>query len=82
MNLAIDRDKANSVSDLQFSDLEKYTEPWKSAYPKSKIKKVRSIESAVELAKKIAIRENAMHVLITGSLHVVGEALRVLGSEG
>ena len=53
--------------------------PWARAYPRSKIQKVPSIESALELAKKIGGQENATHVLITGSLHVVGEALRILG---
>lgn len=53
-------------------------EPWKRAYPRSTVRKVLSIESALELAKMIGVQEHSMHVLITGSLHVVGEALRIL----
>lgn len=79
MNLAINGDKTNSVPDSQFSLLDEYMKPWARAYPRSKIQKVPSIESALELAKKIGWQENATHVLITGSLHVVGEALRILG---
>lgn len=79
MNLAINRDKTNLVPDSQFSLLDEYINPWALAYPRSKIQKVSSIESALELAKKIGGQENATHVLITGSLHVVGEALRILG---
>lgn len=78
MNLAINGDKSNSVSDSQFSLLDEYMKPWKRVYPKSTVRKVSSIESALELAKKIGTQEHYMHVLITGSLHVVGGALRVL----
>jgi folylpolyglutamate synthase/dihydropteroate synthase len=79
VNLAINGDKTNSVPDSQFSLLDEYMKPWERAYPRSKVRKVSSIESALELAKKIGAQENALHVLITGSLHVVGEALRILG---
>ena len=78
MNLAINRDKTNLVPDPQFSLLDEYIKPWAETYPESKIQKVRSIESALELARKIGGQDIATHVLITGSLHVVGEALRIL----
>ena len=79
MNLAINRDKTNLGSDSQFSLLDQYMKPWERAYPRSKVGKVRSIESALELAKDIGAQGNATHVLVTGSLHVVGEAFRILG---
>lgn len=44
----------------------------------SKVSKVPSMKSALELAKNIGSQEDDTHVLITGSLHVVGEALRIL----
>ena len=72
-------DNAGSGSDSQFSLLDQYVKPWERAYPSSKVGKVRSIESALELARKIGGQGNATQVLITGSLHVVGEALRILG---
>lgn len=78
VNQAIDRDETNLILDLQFSLLEQYIKPWKKAYPRSKVWKVTSIESALGVAKNIGAQENATHVLITGSLHVVGEALRIL----
>lgn len=74
----IDRDEINSILDSQFSLLEQYIKPWEKAYPRSKIWKMTNIESALGFAKKIEAQENATHVLITGSLHVVGEALRIL----
>ena len=79
VNLIINRDKTKSGPDFQFSLLDQYMKPWERAYPISKVRKVPSIESALELAKKIRAQEDATHVLITGSLHVVGEALRLLG---
>ena len=69
-------------SDSQFSLLDQYMKPWERAYPRSKVEKARSVESAFELAKEIGARGNAMHVLVTGSLHVIGEALRILGCSG
>jgi folylpolyglutamate synthase/dihydropteroate synthase len=51
---------------------------WERAYPRSKVRKTPSVQSALELVKKIVAQENDTHVLMTGSLHVVGEALRIL----
>lgn len=65
--------------DSQLALLDQYIKPWQRVYPGSKIAKVRSIKSALELAKGIGAEGNSTHVLITGSLHVVGEALRIIG---
>lgn len=78
VNQAIDREETNSIIDSQFSLLEQYIKPWENVYPRSKVWKVASIESALGTARKIGTQEHATHVLITGSLHVVGEALRIL----
>jgi folylpolyglutamate synthase/dihydropteroate synthase len=51
---------------------------WEGAYPRSKVQSMPSVQSALELVKKIAAQENDTHVLITGSLHLVGETLRIL----
>ena len=79
VNLIINRDKTNLSSDLQFFFLDQYMKSWKRTYSKSKVKKVRSIENALKLAKEIEAQGNATHVLITGSLHVVDKILRILG---
>ena len=81
MNPAIKGGKTNLVLDSQFSLLDEYIKPWEKAYPRSKVQKVPNMESALDYAKKIRTQERATHVLITGSLHVVGEALRILGCE-
>ena len=39
------------------------------------------MDSALDYAKSIGTHESGTHVLITGSLHVVGEALRILDCE-
>lgn len=79
MNHAINKNKTNSVLDLQFSLLDQYIKPWKMTYLDSEVQKVPNIESALELVRKIGAQKSATHVLITGSLHLVGDALRILG---
>ncbi len=72
------QNKTNLSSDSQFSLLDHYMKPWERTYPRSKVGKMQSIESALKLVKEIEAQGNATHVLVTGSLHVVGEALRIL----
>ena len=64
---------------MQLALLDQYIKPWQRAYPGSKITKMRSIKSALERAKGIEAEGNSTHILITGSLQVVGEALRIIG---
>ena len=78
MDLTVDRDRTNSVPDLQISLEDQYIKSWKRSYPRSGVRKTSSVQGALELVKKIVTQENNTDVLITESLHVVGEALRIL----
>lgn len=78
MDLAVNRDKTNSVLDPEISLLDQYMKSWERAYPRSKVRKTPSVQSALELVKEIVAQENDTHILMTGSLYVVGEALRIL----
>jgi len=58
--------------------LECYTKVWKDFDPKAEVSLERTIEGALKLAREISDRDNGMQTLVTGSLHIVSGALRLL----
>ena len=55
-----------------------YVEAYKNIDPNVDIAIEPDIESALNLARKIGDRGNGMQTLVTGSLYLVGGALRLL----
>ncbi|KAK3173247.1 hypothetical protein OEA41_006576 [Lepraria neglecta] len=55
-----------------------YIEAWKSVYGEGHAAFESSIEGALNLAKKIGEEQGGMQTLITGSLYLIGGALRLL----
>jgi folylpolyglutamate synthase len=67
------------VPHLPFHDLcASYSRVWKDIDPYATIAVAPTIEKAVHLAREIGIQENNVDVLVTGSLYMVGGALRFL----
>lgn len=59
---------------------EKYAEFWRQFDPTTLISEERTIEDALDRARRIGDEQGGMQVLITGSLHLVSGALFVLQS--
>ena len=55
-----------------------YIKAWKSVYGEGHTAFESSIEGALNLAKKIGDEHGGMQTLITGSLYLIGGALRLL----
>ncbi|EEH36787.2 folylpolyglutamate synthase [Paracoccidioides lutzii Pb01] len=55
-----------------------YCSVWKELDPQATVTSDPTIERAVKLARQIGDREDGMQALVTGSLHMVGGALRFL----
>ncbi|KAL2045242.1 hypothetical protein N7G274_002325 [Stereocaulon virgatum] len=55
-----------------------YVEAWRSVYSESYTAFKPSIEGALNLAQAIGAKSGGMQTLVTGSLHLVGGALRLL----
>ena len=70
-------EKADIVPDTQSPILDLYSEHWKSIHPGSHVQKFSTPDEALQLAASFG--RNKTHVLVTGSLHLVGEAIRILG---
>ena len=64
----------NSLSELQ----DDYIRVWKSVYGECQTAFESSIQGALNLAKKIGDENGGMQTLITGSLYLIGGALRLL----
>ena len=64
-------------SDAQDSILDLYIEIWKKVHLTSNARKISSFNEAIDIARNLG-RDN-VHVLVTGSMYLVGEAIRVLG---
>lgn len=58
--------------------LDKYCQIWANLYKCAKIWTVSSPSEAFDLGSKLGKDVNNVAILITGSLHLVGEALRYL----
>lgn len=54
-----------------------YIEAWKEYQPDAKVSVEVTVEGALSLARAVD-RGRGMHTLITGSLYLVGSALRLL----
>lgn len=55
-----------------------YILAWKSMDPRANISIEPTIEDAMDLARRIGDQVNGMQTLVTGSLHLVGNALSLL----
>ncbi|KAK1148183.1 hypothetical protein N8T08_010828 [Aspergillus melleus] len=72
-------DKTLKVPETPFPDLcGIYSSLWKAFDPQATVSTDPSIEGAIKQAKTIAAEEDGVHVLVTGSLHLVGGALNLL----
>jgi folylpolyglutamate synthase len=67
----------NETSD-QSNLHESYTNAWRSSDPVAEISIEPAIDGAIERARDIGFRHNGMQSLLTGSLRLVGGALRLL----
>jgi folylpolyglutamate synthase len=76
-----DSPKGRSEKEFNIDELQKvYVETWKQIHPATEILVKRTIESALEAARRIG-KESAdggMQTLITGSQHLVGPALALI----
>jgi len=78
-----DEDSAEGRSEREF-DIEKlqnaYVEIWKRIQPEAQIVVERTIEKALEAARRIGKEagDGGMRALVTGSQHLVGPALRLI----
>jgi folylpolyglutamate synthase/dihydropteroate synthase len=64
-------------SDLQEHDLEKYVELCQRKYPNFTISKTQNIKEVLPLAEKSSRQDMNTYALITGSLHLAGDVLRI-----
>lgn len=55
-----------------------YSTVWKDVDPHATVTVAPTIERAVNVAREIGVQENNVQVLVTGSLYMVGGALRFL----
>lgn len=75
--------KAYSIKDRNMTNRYKraihdlYAETWKSLDSTTEISQERTIEDALDRAKKIST-ENGIQALVTGSIHLVSGALTIL----
>ncbi|GAQ12031.1 folylpolyglutamate synthase [Aspergillus lentulus] len=72
-------DRVTEASEARIHDLcALYSSVWKELDPQATVTSTPTIERAVTLARIMGGREDGMQVLVTGSLHMVGGALRFL----
>jgi folylpolyglutamate synthase len=57
---------------------QRYAEVWKNLNPQATISRPRTIEEALQRARKIGDQEDGMQTLVTGSLHLVSGVLCLL----
>lgn len=74
---SLDRNLTNRFS---HAIQEKYAEFWRQFDPTTLISAERTIEEALDRARRIGDEQGGMQVLITGSLHLASGALFVLES--
>ena len=81
------RHQLNSRSDRCFEHLkevfppnlqQEYFDAWRSVYPEGIVDFERTIEEALKQAKLIGKQFGGMQTFVTGSLYLVGGALRLL----
>ena len=73
--------KRRSEKEFNIDELQKvYVETWKQIHPATEILVKRTIESALEAARRIGKEsgDGGMQTLITGSQHLVGPALSLI----
>ncbi|KAI4282731.1 MAG: hypothetical protein L6R38_002735 [Xanthoria sp. 2 TBL-2021] len=77
---AVSMDPCSKTPEQPFSlDLQKdYIEAYRSIDPDARISIEPTIEGALNLAREIGSRDNGMQTLVTGSLYLIGGALRLL----
>ena len=78
-HICIDRCFRHTPTDQPFSTemQERYFDAWKSVSPDTQTAFEPTVEGALELARSFDRGED-MHTLVTGSLYLVGAALRIL----
>ncbi|KAL8906531.1 MAG: hypothetical protein Q9207_001969 [Kuettlingeria erythrocarpa] len=77
---AVSMDHCSKAPEQPFSpDLQKdYIDAYRSIDPGARISIEPTIEGALNLAREIGSRDNGMQALVTGSLYLIGGALRLL----
>ena len=70
----------NRRASMQAGDPTMFQDTWKRVFPDTRIHNESTIMSAIELVKKLS-SGGSTQVLITGSQHLIGPALRILRSE-
>ncbi|KAJ8178688.1 hypothetical protein LV164_007440 [Aspergillus fumigatus] len=72
-------DRVTEVSEARIHDLcALYCSVWKELDPQATVTSAPTIEEAVRLARTMRAHEDGMQALVTGSLYMVGGALRFL----
>lgn len=72
----------NLKSRSSVAKLEEYARAWREYEPRTMVYCEGTIEGALERARMIGQTSKLAHVLITGSLHLVSGALRILETKG
>ncbi|RAL09340.1 bifunctional folylpolyglutamate synthase/dihydrofolate synthase [Aspergillus homomorphus CBS 101889] len=72
-------DKTLKAPEKPFPDLcSIYSTRWKEFDSQATVSTTETIEEAIKAAKSISAQHGGIHVLVTGSLHLVGGALNIL----
>ncbi|KAF7879490.1 hypothetical protein EAF04_000686 [Stromatinia cepivora] len=73
-----DWDDTSKITDSDISAMRSYAQTWQNLSPNSSILLEPNNAAAIHLATKIGYQNHAMECLVTGSLYLVGSALRYL----
>jgi folylpolyglutamate synthase len=73
---------ASKITDGDVSAMREYAQKWQRISPNSSILLEPNNGAAIDLATKIGYQNHAMECLVTGSLFLVGSALRHLDPTG
>ncbi|GIZ43081.1 hypothetical protein CKM354_000632200 [Cercospora kikuchii] len=68
----------SEFKDEQENVLELYASHWSRIHPGSHVSKVSRPGQALDLAA--SVRKDKIHVLVTGSIHLIGRAIQILGA--
>ncbi|KAM3077323.1 hypothetical protein ACMFMG_006673 [Clarireedia jacksonii] len=77
-----DWDDTSKITDADISSMRDYAQRWQRISPNSSILLEPNNGAAIDLATKIGYQNHAMECLVTGSLFLVGSALRHLDPTG
>ncbi len=58
-----------------------YTEAWRTIDAGAQLSIEATVEEALNSARRIGLQRDGMQTLVSGSLHLVGAALRIMESD-